>query len=104
MRQAYDYWQDQPGNYLREEPANPKTNKLPQDPSRAVKHASRLQVCYKLCDFQNEGFERHQIASVLLVNTACAALSLTYCGLMLATNPVLLTLINFSAAPSPADR
>jgi len=53
---------------------------------------------------QNEGFERHQIAGVRLINTTCVAISLTNRGLMLATNPVLLTLINFSAAPSPADR
>jgi len=54
--------------------------------------------------FQNEGFERHQVARVLLISTTCAAISLTIRGLMLATIPVLLTLINFSAAPSPADR
>jgi hypothetical protein len=42
LRQAYDYWQDQPGNYLREVQSRGLN---PQD-FHQPKLITRLQVCY----------------------------------------------------------
>jgi hypothetical protein len=56
------------------------------------------------CDYSKRMFRKTLNCDCSANHTTCVGLSLTNRGLMLATNPVLLTLINFSAAPSPADR
>jgi hypothetical protein len=93
LRQAYDYWQDQPGNYLREDSL--LTQRQSDRPTRqptAMTAGGEPSSLLHFCVFHDFTFVRRSTADLQGVEAR------SICDAALSTIPVLLTLLIFSAA------